>query len=809
MSNVINFGSVLLGKCEDLINGKMKKISVFLLSVFISITGYNQLNMNELGYLDIPEIHTTFLNDIWGYEDEEGNEYALVGARDGVSIVDISDPATPTEVFWTPGMNSIWRDLKTLGDIAYVTTEALQGLMIIDMSGLPSDTDLPVTLYTGPLGFEWQSAHNLYEKDGYLYIFGANRGNKGVIILDIATDPLHPTEVGVFDNWYVHDGYVVNDTGYFAHIYEGFFSIVDLTDKTSPVLLGTALTPTTFSHNIWASEDGNYVFTTDEVPGGYLGAFDVSDPTNIIELDKIQSSPGNNIVPHNSHVKGNYLYTSYYADGVVIHDITYPHNLVEVANYDTSPLESPTTDGCWGVYHLLPSGVIIGADIQEGLFILDPDEHQGSYLEGNITEFGTGMALNNVSVTIDGTPINDVSNVIGDYATGIESEGTEEVTYFKVLYFPQTWPIEFENGVIVEKDIILEKIPEFTLTVNVLDAVTLEPIEGADVFLQHTYIDHNGTTSALGEAEIPLYYQDNYQFFAGKWGYETVCYVDTMITDELTEITVYLDKGYMDDFTLNFGWIAGGSAVRGFWEREIPVGTAGGDGILENPSVDIGFDCGEYAYMTGNGTTASNTEEVNAGSVQLISPVFDLSDYTDPHLNYNAWFFCQHGAIPDDTMQVFILNGLGDVVLVDKFYNGGLPMSQWHARSIALNPLITVTSNMQVLVVLSDFVETENVTEGAIDNFSITNESLVSVEKNDLEEAIGIYPNPFDNLVTITGLDEGWARIYDQYGRLLATNSIQSNSQVISLPELAPGTYFFTILDLDGNVISTKTQLKL
>lgn len=277
-------------------------------------------------------------------------------------------------------MNSIWRDLKTLGDIAYVTTEALQGLMIIDMSGLPSDTDLPVTLYTGPLGFEWQSAHNLYEKDGYLYIFGANRGNKGVIILDIATDPLHPTEVGVFDNWYVHDGYVVNDTGYFAHIYE-VFSIVDLTDKTSPVLLGTALTPTTFSHNIWASEDGNYVFTTDEVPGGYIGAFDVSDPTNIIELDKIQSSPGNNIVPHNSHVKGNYLYTSYYADGVVIHDITYPHNLVEVANYDTSPLESPTTDGCWGVYHLLPSGVIIGADIQEGLFVLDPDEHQGSYLE--------------------------------------------------------------------------------------------------------------------------------------------------------------------------------------------------------------------------------------------------------------------------------------------------------------------------------------------------------------------------------------------------------------------------------------------
>ncbi len=784
----------------------MRLFASFLL-ILIIMPAFSQLNMTELGALDIPEMHETGLNDIWGYTDELGNEYALVGAEDGVSVVDVTDPTTPVEVSWIPGLNSIWRDLKTRGDYAYVTTEALQGLMIIDLSGLPGDTDLPVTIYNGPDDNMWESAHNLYQDEGYIYIFGAGRGNGGVIILDVDTDPLNPIEVGIFDPWYAHDGYVQDDIGYFAHIYEGIFSVVDLTDKTSPVLLGTAITPTNFAHNIWASEDGNFVFTTDEVPDGYIGAFDVSDPASIKTLDKIQSSPGQDIVPHNSHVLGNYLYTSYYTDGVVIHDITNPHNLIEVANYDTSPLDSPTTDGCWGVYPFFASGNIVASDRQEGLLIYSADLHQGSYLEGNITELGTGMALNTVSVTVDGTEINDASNVLGDYATGVEWEGPTDVTYFKVLYFPQTISIDFENGVTVEQDVVLEKIPEFTISVQVRDAVTSDPIEGASVLLEHTYIDHDGLTGADGEVEIPLYYQDNYQFYAGKWGHQTVCFVDTMITDETTEIIVYLDQGISDDFTFDFGWSASGTAARGHWEREIPVGVSGGDGVPQNPFNDIGFDCGKYAYMTGNGTTVSNTEEVNDGEVLLLSPVFDLTGLDDPYVNYSAWFFCKHGAPPDDTLEVYLLNGLGDIVLIDQHYNGGLPMSQWNPVSIQVNPLITKTANMQMLVMLSDYVETENVTEGGLDNFSVTNYSIVSIDEDESTSLnqISLYPNPFDNAIHINGVEEGELTILDVTGRQIIKMQIEST---IALPEMERGTYFFVISDSNGNKLDVFTQVK-
>jgi len=783
------------------------RIFPFLIVLLLSNFSNAQLNMVELGALDIPTIHSTGLNDIWGYVDEEGNEYALVGAMDGVSIVNVTDPAAPEEVFWTPGLNSIWRDLKTHGDYAYVTTEALQGLMIIDMSGLPGDTDLPVSIYDGPDASPWLSAHNLYEADGYLYIFGAGRGNGGVIILDVMTDPMNPIEVGVFDDWYAHDGFIRDDTAYFAHIYEGFFSIVDLSDKTSPILLGTAITPTNFAHNIWASEDGNYVYTTDEVPGGYIGSFDVTDPASILPLDKIQSSSGSNVIPHNSHVKGNYLFTSYYTDGIVIHDITYPYNMVEVANHDTNPLDSPTTDGCWGAYPFLPSGNILATDREEGLFIFSFNEHQGSYLEGNITELGTGMALNNVDVTFEGTTIEDQSNVLGDYATGIESEGVMNVTYFKVLYFPQTIPVTMVNGVITEQDVVLERIPEFTLQVRVLDALTLDPIEGAQILMEHTYVDHEGLTDATGTAEIPLYYQDNYQVFGGKWGYENSCFVDSMITDELMELVIYIYPGYADDFTFDFGWNSTGTAARGFWEREIPVGVANGGGVVENPFFDIGFDCGSYAYMTGNGTTTVNTDEVNDGEVLLLSPVFDLTGYDTPYLNYSAWFFCQYGAEPDDTLEVYLLNGLGDTILVDQRFNGGLPMSQWNPMSIEISPLITPTATMQMLVILSDYLETENVTEGALDNFSITDFSLVTVDETPTSSSslIKIYPNPFTSTVTIEGVTVGSLRILDIAGREVANLPIENT---MDLPNLEPGTYFFLISSSDGEILDVICQIK-
>ena len=84
---------------------------------------------------------------------------------------------------------------------------------------------------------------------------------------------------------------------------------------------------------------------------------------NIQEVDRIQSNPESNSIPHNTHVDGNFLVTSWYRDGTVVHDATFPNNLVEVANYDSYAGSGNGFDGCWGTFPYLPSGLIISSDI--------------------------------------------------------------------------------------------------------------------------------------------------------------------------------------------------------------------------------------------------------------------------------------------------------------------------------------------------------------------------------------------------------------------------------------------------------------
>ena len=310
-------------------------------------------------------------------------------------------------------------------------------MTIIDLSPLPGSTALTSTIFMGEGVMTWESAHNCFlDESGYLYVFGANYGEGGALIYDVNTTPMNPVQVGIFDNWYVHDGYARNDTLYLAHVYDGFLSLVDVSNKSNPILLGTKITSNSFTHNIWPSDDGGVVYTTDELPDSYVTSYDISDPTNIIELDRVQSSPGANVIPHNTFVVNDYLVTSYYVDGITIHDATFPYNLIEVAAYDTYPGQTPTYDGSWGVYPYLSSGIILAADMTEGLFILSPTYAKASYLEGTVTDQSTSSPLLNVSVQIESNDQLENTSSIGFYATGSAAEGTYDVTYSKVGYFP-------------------------------------------------------------------------------------------------------------------------------------------------------------------------------------------------------------------------------------------------------------------------------------------------------------------------------------------------------------------------------------
>lgn len=766
----------------------MKNTLLIALLLISSQFGFSQLNMSLLSNVNYQTLHNAQLNDIWGYVDEEGNEYALVGTTKGSSIVDVTDPQNPVEVFWLPGTDNIWRDLVTWGDYAYISTEAQDGILIIDLSPLPHSTNLPYVFTNGNGPLPVNRAHTIFATDGYCYIFGSNVGNGGVQIWDLQTNPMEPTYVSSFDNWYVHDGFVQNDTMYLGHIYDGFFSIVDVTNKTNPTLLGTKTTPSLFTHNVWPSPDGNFAYTTDEVSGAFIGAYDISDPTDIKEVDRIQSSPGKNVVPHNTHFINDYIVTSYYSDGVTIHDVTHPYNMIEVGNFDTYPYQTSGFDGCWGAYPYLPSGNILATDREYGLFVLGANYQKAAYLEGTVTDITNGNPIDNVTISIANWEHVNHSDIVGFYATGRPTGGIASVTYNKIGYYPETDNVMLQNGVITTHNVQLIPIPPYNLTVTVIDEETGNEIQNASIRIENEHLSHDGLTNGIGEEDMTLYYEGLYTVTVGRWGHITYCF-DTILNQSSSDFTVSLKKGYHDDFSFDYGWFASGTALSGLWVRDIPFGTQEN----ANPDRDAPYDCGKYAYVTGNTHNFDFTvDEVASGWVRLFSPVMDLTTYTDPHVNYFKWFYTRYGNTPAiDSLSIYLMNGSQttqiDVMKVRDF------MDYWEHASIRVLDFMPVTANMQILVETSDFDPDWNIVEAGFDHFFVSNYNTVSIENVSKEAVISIYPNPFSSTITIENANEGPYTITDLNGRLVQDGYVDSMHYEVETSSLQKGLYFITI----------------
>ena len=770
-----------------------------------------QLNMSELGYFDVVSLHNSDASDIWGYVDGNGNEYAIVGLNDGTSIVDVTDPANPFEVFFEPGMNSIWRDIKTWGNYAYVTTEEPQGLLIIDLSTLPGNSNLTTTYYNGPGNDQWASAHNLFiDENGICYIFGANRGNGGAIMLDLTIDPMNPVELGIVDNWYAHDGVARGDTLYMGHINDGHMSIWDVSDKANPIILGQQVTPGNFSHNLWMSDDGDYIYTTDEITNGYIGEFDISDPTNIVELDRIQSNPGMDVIPHNSHFIDDYIVTSYYRDGVTVHDVSNKGNMVEVGNFDTSPsFSGDGFNGCWGVYPWLPSGNIITSDIENGLHILGVTYNRGSYLEGTVTDASTTAPIFGVTIELVTTIITDQTNIVGDYATGYAVAGSYDIIYSHPAYIADTvFGVSLVSGQVSIQDAQLVPIENFDLLVSVDELANIGTfIPNADVIIENDDFTYSGSTDGNGEIIFSNFYGGTYNVYIGKWGFIEVCGQDVLFGSNDSIYSGSLEAGYADFFNLDLGWQVSGAAPDGIWERGVPIGTIAG-GSLSNPDMDAA-DCGSKAYVTGNGGGSAGFDDVDFADAILTSPLMDLSDGgADPIISLDYWWRNFSGQVFANDSLTFIIDDGIDQYKVAEFYQDSDDII-WRSLSIDVTNYTSVLTSIRLIVKTADWdSEGGNLVEAGLDNFRV--DYNLNVNEGNMNSDFSVYPNPSNEVFNLTFGDNVPENliviIYDVYGKLVSFSNLKKQDAIINIEHA--GVYTMQIVG-ENYLGATRKIIKL
>ncbi|MCF8276856.1 MAG: choice-of-anchor B family protein [Flavobacteriales bacterium] len=752
-----------------------------------AVWAQDAFNTTELGHLayteDLSEVRGAFHN---------GHEYALVGVYNGFSIVDVTDPTTPTEVFFAPGANSIWRDPFYHNGYAYCVNETSGGLLIVDMSPLPGSTNLTSVSYSGSQ-FPWTKAHNMFvdtEADK-AYIFGSNNGVGGALILDIS-NPTSPTELGRWNDHYIHDGFVRGDTLWAACLEQGSF-VVDVSTPSNPVVLANWDTPSQFSHNIWPSDNNEHCFTTDEVNSGFVAAYDMSNLNNVVETDKVRHPLTEGVIPHNTHFINDYIVTSHYRDGLVIHDVSDPSNIILTGYFDTSPFSGGGFNGAWGAWPYLPSGNILIADIEEGLFIVGPDYVRAARLQGNVTEFGSGSVLNAVQIDVVGTGLTDVTDLFGDYATGTATAGTYSVTFQKGGYLPQTINgVVLTNGATVTLDVQMIPDVPFVLSGLVLDAASGQPVSGATVHVVNDFLDEELTTDANGVYSDTNFYAGQYAVTAGKWGYIGECGSIDFSSGSVPD-PIELLKGYYDDFSLDLGWTVSGTAASGIWERGFPIETIYLDSI-SNPGSDMINDCDGNAYVTGNGGGGVGDDDVDQGVTILKSPLMDLSSLNHPALRFNYWFFNSGGNdAGNDTFKVKVEYGPSITTVAS------LPVTanQWKPFSFSLLDHIPNLSNPIQLIIEVEDVLPGHLVEGAIDVFSVEETTgIASVEKSG---RVSLFPNPASHYVNLQvdgAVNEGSAQIWDVAGRAVGeSRRIFQGLNTLNVPRTT-GIYLLeTIID--------------
>ncbi|MBL7994242.1 choice-of-anchor B family protein [bacterium] len=386
-----------------------------LFILFFAVPVWSQINMTNLSQLDQ---HGTNYANIWGYTDSLGREYALLGCNTGTAVIEITNPSIPVERAFIPGGTSSWHEIQSWGKYAYVVSEAGgSGLQIIDMSQLPVTATLVNTWTT--TGYD--HTHDIQIRDGYAYLTGGNATPVGGIKILSLADPVNPVEVGSFNNEYIHDCYVRNDTIYAAAIFSGKVYVIDAKNKSNLQVVHSYTYPGAFTHNTALSDNGQILFTTDETssPAGSLRIWDIStlrdgiaNNTNISQL----GSYGSSGIVHNVYAKGKYAYASYYTEGVRIFDVSNPSAPIVAGHYDTyTPSNSAQFAGAWGVYPYFPSGNIAVSDISGGLYVLGFSGKETGQISGIVTDSISGEPIKDVTITLLQDNLTRTTNDSGRY----------------------------------------------------------------------------------------------------------------------------------------------------------------------------------------------------------------------------------------------------------------------------------------------------------------------------------------------------------------------------------------------------------
>lgn len=736
-------------------------------------------------------------NDSWGWTDpQDGKEYALMGLNNGTVFIDISDPVNPVYLGKLPThtTSTTWRDVKVYNNYAFVVSEAGgHGMQVFDLTRLRNVANPPETFTEDAHYDGFGSAHNIVinEESGYAYKVGGTDFGGGAHFINIQ-DPLNPVgEGGYAGSGYTHDAQVITyngpDTDYTGReIYigsnESFVTIVDVTDKSNPILIANATySNDSYTHQGWLSEDLNYFILGDELDEQNFGfntksiVFDFTDLDNPqFEFDYFGTTTA---IDHNGYTKNNKYYLANYTAGLRVLDISdlENQNISELGYFDTFPSNnSAEFSGAWNVYPYFQSGNIVISNYSGGGFFLVKssiiDTTNPTAVCQNIT---IGLDENGMAVvsadTIDGGSSDDVgitSIELNISSFTCENIGDNNVT---LTVFDAAGNSDSCEAVITIEDTILPTIIGQDITVN---------LEGNPSVTVTTSEVDNGSFDNCSIAALSLTPNT----------FTTVGTFDAVLegiddSENIASVTVEI-------------------TVIDTVDEEAPVAVCqnltlilneNGEATISAENVDGGSSDNSGSYSVSIDINTFNCSNIGENEVTLT--------VTDPSENIDT---CVAIITVEDNLAPVIT--CPDDQFIEAGQDGTLILPDYLA-----NNEVTATDNCtDNLTIVQDPAAGTILGMGSYDITFITtdssgNENICSFElevlvlglnDNELNKALSIYPNPSSNVVTVNSKSDVLTSIsiFDINGKqILDINTINTETKTLDISNFSNGIYFMTI----------------
>ncbi len=339
----------------------MKAFRVALLALVMSLAWWSA-GGSLLGHgapsLDLPPINIEYVGksdgNAWAL-DQDG-DYAYVISAEGLRVMDVSTPASPSEVGFLSLTSTAWSAVVS-GTYAYLAAD-WNGLVVASVA--PPTAPAEIGSITTVEGAMWVDV-----KGRYAYVAAYNAGLR---IIDIS-NPASPSQTGFYDTPGSAMGVAVQGNLAFVADYDAGLRIINVSDPANPVEVGSIQGPEDPSDpDAWTAQGvavaGDWAYVVD---WDRLRVIYIADPAHPIQA-ALFDTPGQ---AYAVTVIGSYAYVADYDLGLSIVNISDPVHPHQAGFYDTPGTSTGIAVGGAGAASVSATGQLVYvADGDNGMVIL-------------------------------------------------------------------------------------------------------------------------------------------------------------------------------------------------------------------------------------------------------------------------------------------------------------------------------------------------------------------------------------------------------------------------------------------------------